>query len=319
MNGCKEDNVMKRLSIIAVTAIAALLSASCNKSIETPMVPAPQGSIILDLDIAGFEGTVDTKAVKNDWAKGDKLNLWFDDWNYTEQANNPTPDLVITYDGTKWTAGKLATGRSLRPSGKFSVLYEGGNDLSKCISYRHSSRQFFEFPNLWVAEIGERSYYYHMIYRKENVGYTYSGNKLTAAIADWYTLSEFKVLVKGLDPAAAGDYALQTVDVTTPGAEKYPNTFGGFCVKPGSEFPEFFNTGGNNKGGVGGVPDVDGVAFYYNRCDFNNATVVEFRLFKKDAGGNFVRTASAPQFTGKTLVTDCKSIKGIVINKSKFE
>ena len=319
MNGCKEDNVMKRLSIIAVTAIAALLSASCNKSIETPMVPAPQGSIILDLDIAGFEGTVDTKAVKNDWAKGDKLNLWFDDWNYTEQANNPTPDLVITYDGTKWTAGKLATGRSLRPSGKFSVLYEGGNDLSKCISYRHASQQFFEFPNLWVAEIGERSYYYHMIYRKENVGYTYSGNKLTAAIADWYTPSAFKVLVKGLDPAAAGDYALQTVDVTTPGAEKYPNTFGGFCVKPGSEFPEFFNTGGNNKGGVGGVPDVDGVAFYYNRCDFNNATVVEFRLFKKDAGGNFVRTASAPQFTGKTLVTDGKSIKGIVINKSKFE
>ena len=319
MNGCKEDNVMKRLSIIAVTAIAALLSASCNKSIETPMVPAPQGSIILDLDIAGFEGTVDTKAVKNDWAKGDKLNLWFDDWNYTEQANNPTPDLVITYDGTKWTAGKLATGRSLRPSGKFSVLYEGGNDLSKCISYRHASQQFFEFPNLWVAEIGERSYYYHMIYRKENVGYTYSGNKLTAAIADWYTPSAFKVLVKGLDPAAAGDYALQTVDVTTPGAEKYPNTFGGFCVKPGSEFPEFFNTGGNNKGGVGGVPDVDGVAFYYNSCDFNNATVVEFRLFKKDAGGNFVRTASAPQFTGKTLVTDGKSIKGIVINKSKFE
>lgn len=66
---------MKRLSIIAVAAIAALLSASCNKSIETPVVPAPQGSIILDLDIAGFEGTVDTKAVKNGWAVGDKLNL----------------------------------------------------------------------------------------------------------------------------------------------------------------------------------------------------------------------------------------------------
>ena len=94
---------MKRLSIIAMAAIAALLSASCNKSIEAPMVPAPQGSIILDLDIAGFAG--DTKAVKNDWANGDKLNLWFDDWNYTAQADNPTPDLVITYDGTKWTAG----------------------------------------------------------------------------------------------------------------------------------------------------------------------------------------------------------------------
>ena len=318
MNGCKEDNIMKRLSIIAVTAIAALLSASCNKSIETPMMPAPQGSIILDLDIAGFEGTGDTKAVKNGWAKGDKLNLWFDDWNYTAQTNNPTPDLVITYDGTKWTAGALAAGRSLKSSGKFSVLYEGGNDLSASNSYWHLGNQFFVYPAQWVAEIGERVNYYHMICRKENVGYTYSGNKLTATIADWYMPSAFKVLVKGLDPAAAGDYALQTVDVTNPGAEKYPNTFGGFCVKPGSEFPEFLNTGGNYKGGVGGVLDADGVAFYYNSCDFNNATV-EFRLFKKDADGNFVRTASAPQFTGKTLKTDGNSIKGIVIDKSKFE
>ena len=86
------------------------------------MVPVPQGSIILDLDIAGFDGAGDTKAAKKGWAKGDKLNLWFDDWNYTARADNPTPDLVITYDGSKWTAGALASGRSLPPSGKFSVL-----------------------------------------------------------------------------------------------------------------------------------------------------------------------------------------------------
>ena len=256
--------------------------------------------------------------MKTGWAAGDKLNLWFDDWNYTEKADNPIPDLVITYDGSKWTAGALAAGRSLKPSGKFSVLYEGGNDLSACSSYWHVGQQFFEFPNLWVSEIGERSYYYHMIYRKEDVSYTYSGNKLTATIADWYTPSAFKVLVKGLDPAAAGDYALQTVDVTTPGTEKYPATRGGFCVKPRSTSPEFLSPGGNYKGGVGGVRDADGIAFYYSSCNFSKATV-EFRLFKKDAGGNFARTASAPQFTGKTLVTDGKSIKGIVIDKSKFE
>ena len=158
-----------------------------------------------------------------------------------------------------------------------------------------------------------------MICRRENVGYTYSGNKLTAAIADWYTPSAFKVLVKGLDPAAAGDYALQTVDVTTPGAEKYPNTFGGFCVKPGSEFPEFLNTGGGYKGGVGGVPDADGVAFYYNGCNFTSGDI-EFRLFKKNAAsGKFEKTAKAPKFTGKTLVTDDKKTIGIVIDKSKFE
>ncbi len=183
------------------------------------MVPAPQDSIILDLDIAGFEGAGDTKAVKKGWVAGDKLNLWFDDWNYNERTNNPTPDLVITYDGSNWTAGELATGRSLKPSGKFSVLYEGGNDLSASDSYWYSGCQFFVYPAQWVAEIGKRVNYYHMICHKENVGYTYSGNKLTAVIADWYMPSAFKVLVKGLDPAAAGDYVLQTVDVTNPGAE----------------------------------------------------------------------------------------------------
>ena len=309
---------MKRISIIIASAFAAMLSASCSKSIETPAAPSPGESIILDLNIAGFDGAGDTKAMKTGWVAGDKLNLWFDDWNYTEQANNPTPDLVITYDGSKWTAGALAAGRSLKPSGMFSVLYEGCNDLSVCNSYWYSGKQFFEYPNLWVGEIGERSYYYHMIYHKEDVSYTYSGNKLTAAIADWMTPSAFKVLVKGLNPAAAGDYALQTVDVTTPGTEKYPATLGGFCVKPRSTSPEFLSVGGNYKGGVGGVLDADGVAFYYRSCNFSNATV-EFRLFKKDAGGNFVRTASAPQFTGKTLVTDGKSIKGIVIDKGKFE
>ena len=309
---------MKRISIIIAVAFAAMLSASCSKSIETPAAPSPGEGIILDLSIAGFDGAGDTKAVKTDWAAGDKLNLWFDDWNYPAPVNDPTPDLVITYDGSKWDARALAAGRSLKPNGKFSVLYEGLNDLSTCISYFHLGRQFFEFPNLWIAEVGERSYYSRMVYYKEEVSYTYADNKLTATIPSWTPLSTFKVLVKGLEPAKAGDYGLRTVDVTTPGAEKYLSTGGGFSVAPGSEFPGFHIVGGNSKGGVGGVPDVDGVAFYYNSCTFNSATV-EFRLFKKDAGGNFVRTASTPQFTGKTLVTDGKSIKGIVIDKSKFE
>ena len=308
---------MKRISIIIAAALAAMLSASCSKSIETPAAPSPGEGIILDLSIAGFDGAGDTKAVKTGWAAGDKLNLWFDNWNYDEQANNRIPDLVITYDGSKWTAGALAAGRSPKPSGKFSVLYEGGNDLSVCNSYWHVSSQFFVYSNRWVDEIDDNSYCYPMIYRKEGVDYTYSDNKLKATIADWTTPSGFKVLVKGLDATTARDYALQTVDVTTTEAEKYPDTLGGFSVTPQSEFPSFMPTGGNYKGGAHGVPDADGVAFYYGSCDFNNATV-EFRLSKKNAG-SLVRTAKTPKFTDKTLVTDGKSVKGVVINKSEFE
>ena len=318
MNGCKEDNVMKRLSIIAVTAIAALLSASCNKSIETPMVPAPQGSIILDLDIAGFEGTVDTKAVKNGWADGDKLNLWFDDWNYTEQANNPTPDLVITYDGTKWTAGELATGRSLKSSGKFSVVYEGFNNLTKYDSKFESGGQLYCAPSDLFGGLRVRQN--NIVYYKYRLDYTYADNKLTATISDWETYSGVKILVKGLNPAEAANYILNAKNIT---ANKFLFEIAGFSIDPKYSFseyyPQVFSIVGSYSGYVLGVPDTDGVAFYYKDANFTNADI-EFRLFKKNAAsGNFDEAAKAPNFTGKTLVTDGKKIFGIVIDKGKFE
>ena len=280
------------------------------------MVPAPQGSIILDLDIAGFEGTGDTKAVKNGWADGDKLNLWFDDWNYNEPANNPTPDLVITYDGTKWTAGEIAAGRSLKPSGKFSVMYEGFNDLSKYKPSFYLGAQWFD-PHMEKCNYEEVSFK-PLVFHCVGIDYAYAGNKLTATISGWYTPTPLKVLVKGLDPAEAESYILQTADVTTPETEKYPRCRGAITVDISSSCPTFGFGSSNYEGYMGRVPDTDGVAFYYYGCDFNNATV-EFRLFKKDAGGNFVRTAKAPKFTGKTLVTDGKKTIGVVIDNSKFE
>lgn len=305
---------MKRLSIIAAAAIAALLSASCNKSIEAPVVPAPQGSIILDLDILGFTG--DTKALKNGWADGDKLNLWFDDWNYTKKVNNPTPDLVITYDGSKWTAGELAAGRSLRPSGKFSVMYEGFNDLSKYTPDFFSISQFFR-PHKELYAVG-KVYFMPLVFECERIDYTYAGNKLTATISGWKTPTALKVSVKGLNPAEAKSYILQAADVTTPGTEVYPDCIGAIVIDVSDYCPTFSLSVPGSSGCMGGVPDADGVAFYYKSCDFTNADI-EFRLFKKNASGDFEGTANAPKFTGKTLVTDDKKTIGIVIGKNKFE
>ena len=305
---------MKRLSIIAMAAIAALLSASCNKSIKSPMVPAPQDSIILDLNIAGFDG--DTKALKNDWADGDKLNLWFDDWNYNEKVNNPTPDLVITYDGSKWTAGELAAGRSLRPSGKFSVMYEGSNNLSEYTPDFFSISQFFR-PHKELYAVGN-VYFMPLVYVCNGINYTYAGNKLSATISGWKTYTPLKVSVKGLNPSEAKSYILQAADVTTPGAEMYPDCIGGIVIDVSDYCPTFSLVVSGSSGCMGGVPDTDGVAFYYNSCNFNNADI-EFRLFKKNAIGKFEKTANAPKFTGKTLVTDDKKTIGVVIDKSKFE
>ena len=311
---------MKRISIIIASAFAAMLSASCSKSIETPAAPSPGESIILDLSIAGFDGAGDTKAVKTGWAAGDKLNLWFDDWNYTEQANNPIPDLVITYDGSKWTAGALAAGRSLKPSGKFSVVYEGFNDLTKYDSKFSSGGQQYRVSCAVVS--GDRAYQCNFMYFKTSIDYTYAGNKLTATIPGWATYSALKVLVKGLNPAEAANYGLRA-EYFEGGTGKTLLNWSGFSIDPTyasyTYYPQVRAVSGNNNGCVLGVPDADGVAFYYRRAQFTNADI-EFRLFKKNAAsGKFDEAAKAPKFTGKTLVTDGKSIKGIVIDKSKFE
>ena len=278
------------------------------------MVPAPQDSIILDLDIAGFAG--DTKAVKNGWAVGDKLNLWFDDWNYTEKVNNPTPDLVITYDGKKWTAGKLAADRSLKPNGKFSVMYEGFNDLSKYTPSFSSVSQLFSPHTEWYDS--DYVHFMPLVFECEEIAYTYADNKLTATISGWHTPTALKVLVKGLNPKVAESYILQTADVTTPGTEKYAYCVGPIAVNISSDCPTFSNVSSNYKGYMGGVPDTDGVAFYYNGYNFNNADI-EFRLFKKNASGKFEKTANA-KFTGKTLVVnDDKKTIGVAIDISKFK
>ena len=311
---------MKRISIIIAAAFAAMLSASCSKSIETPAAPSPGESIILDLNIAGFDGAGDTKAKKTDWAAGDKLNLWFDDWNYTEKANNPIPDLVITYDGTKWDARALAAGRSLRSSGKFTVLYEGYNDLTKYDSKFESGGQQYRVSYAVVS--GDRAYQCSFMYFKTSIDYTYAGNKLTATIPGWVTYSALKVLVKGLNPAEAANYGLRA-EYFEGGTGKTLLNWSGFSIDPTyasyTYYPQVRLVSGNNSGCVLGVPDADGVAFYYRRAQFTNADI-EFRLFKKNAAsGKFDEAAKAPKFTGKTLVTDGKSIKGIVIDKSKFE
>mgnify|MGYP004537409899 FL=1 len=311
---------MKRISIIIASALAAMLSASCSKSIETPAAPSPGESIILDLSIAGFDGAGDTKAVKTGWAAGDKLNLWFDDWNYTAQANNPIPDLVITYDGSKWTAGALAAGRSLKPSGKFSVVYEGYNDLTKYNSKFLNGGQ--QYQASYAVVNGARAYQCNIVYFKTSLDYTYADNKLTATISDWETYTGVKILVKGLNPAEAANYGLRA-EYFEGGTGNTLLNMSGFSIDPTyasyTYYPTVRRVSGNNGGCVLGVPDADGVAFYYVGANFTSATV-EFRLFKKNAtSGNFDEAAKAPKFTGKTLETDGKSIKGIVIDKSKFE
>ena len=161
-------------------------------------------------------------------------------------------------------------------------------------------------------------YFKPLVFECVGIDYSYAGNKLTATISDWRTPTALKVLVKGLNSADAESYILQTADVTTPGTEKYADCIGSIAVTVSNSCPTFGNVSSNSKGYMGGVPDKEGVAFYYNGCNFTSGDI-EFRLFKKNASGAFEKTANA-KFTGKTLVAvDDKKIIGVAIDRSKFE
>lgn len=197
-------------------------------------------------------------------------------------------------------------------------MYEGSNNLSEYTPSFFSISQFFRPHKESYA--GGNVYFMPLVYVCDGIDYTYAGNKLSATISGWKTYTPLKVLVKGLNPAEAKSYILQTADVTTPGTEMYPDCIGAIVIDVSDYRPTFtLLVSGSSGGCIGGVPDADGVAFYYNSCNFTNADI-EFRLFKKNAtSGNFEGTANAPKFTGKTLVTDDKKTIGIVIDKSKFE
>ena len=89
---------MKKI-IYLFAAAATLLAASCNK-IETTEQEITPDAIQLNIKVANLTDTPDTKAAKTGWVSGDKINIWFDDWNNTKPVENHIPDMVITYDGS---------------------------------------------------------------------------------------------------------------------------------------------------------------------------------------------------------------------------
>lgn len=101
--------IMKRI-IIAFAAIAAAFSlVSCNKE----QIEAPSTELKLNIKVANLDGSADTKAVKTAWVAGDKLNIWFDETNYTN------PDLVIKYDGSEWKKDATASVSGKEPAAGF--------------------------------------------------------------------------------------------------------------------------------------------------------------------------------------------------------
>ena len=303
---------MKKI-IYLFAAAATLLAASCNK-IETTEQEITPDAIQLNIKVANLTGTPDTKAAKTGWVSGDKINIWFDDWNFKEEADNHIPDMVITYDGSVWKVSSQVSGLSarLKANGKLTALFEGFNDLSK-YTYQYYTGEWFHPAKVKPAiATYEDVYNSPMVAYAEGLSYSYSDGNITANLDNWNFGTMFKVLLKNDNSKlihSADKYYLQVKNITTG---KYADAKWAFVVISNSNYPTISNGSSNYSGFAAGVQEADGIAFYYTELSASSADI-QFTLYNgQDA------TITTFTATGKTVTPDTKKCTYVAINYSKF-
>ena len=301
---------MKKIFYL-LAAAATLLAASCNK-IETTEQKITPDAIQLNIKVANLTGTPDTKAAKTGWVSGDKINIWFDNWNNTEPKENHIPDMVITYDGSVWKVSSQVSGLSLRlkANGKLTAVFEGFNDLSR-YTYEYYNGEWFHPANVKLAlAAGRRVYNSPMVVTAVGLSYSYSGGTITANLDDWKFDTMFKVLLKNDNSKlkhSADKYYLQVKNIT---ANTYAAAKGAIIVRPGSDNPFIGNGSSNSRGFAAGVQEADGIAFYYIELSASSANI-QFTLYNSQDATVTTYTA-----TGKTV--DENKCTSVAINYSKF-
>ena len=304
---------MKKIFYL-LAAAATLLAASCNK-IETTEQEITPDAIQLNIKVANLTGTPDTKAAKTGWVSGDKINIWFDNWNKTEQEENHIPDMVITYDGSVWKVSSQVSGLSarLKANGKLTALFEGYNNLSK-YTYNYHNGEWFN-PAIVKPAIAtyEEVYNSPMVAYAQGLSYSYSNGTITANLDNWNFDTMFKVLLKNDNSKlihSAEKYYLQVKNIT---ANNYAAAKGAIVVTPGSVNPSIGNGSSNSRGFAAGVQEADGIAFYYIELSASSADI-QFTLYNgQDA------TITTYTATGKTVTPNTKKCTYVAINYSKFQ
>ena len=307
---------MKKI-IYLFAAAATLLAASCNK-IETTEQKITPDAIQLNIKVANLTDTPDTKAAKTDWVSGDKINIWFDDWNYNKPVENHIPDMVITYDGSVWKVSSQVSGLSARlkakANGKLTALFEGYNNLSKyTYNYDRDGCEWFHPAKVKPAIATYQEVYNSpMVVTAVGLSYSYTDGTITAKLDNWNFYTMFKVLLKNDKSKliySAEKYYLQVKNITT---NEYAKAKGAIVVMPGSVNPTILNGSSNNYGFAAGVQEADGIAFYYISLSASSQDI-QFTLY--NGQDETVTTYTA---TGKTVACNSKKCIGVAINYSKF-
>ena len=117
--------------IFFALAALAMVFASCQKE------GAESGSDTIKLnitvaDIGPDDSVTKASSIKEVWAEGDQIYIWYD------SNTGATPDLVITYDGSKWGGPKDITPPGYS-SGYVKCLYDGRVKVASKPGYTYDS------------------------------------------------------------------------------------------------------------------------------------------------------------------------------------
>lgn len=119
---------MKRFLLAAVTFVLVAGFSSCTKDFDT-LAENTNNDIKVVFSVAdkdGFEGA--TRAVKTGWEAGDKIVVFFSTGTEWLLADGNANNLLLTYDGSNWSARANSIGDELLASASgyfFALHYDG--------------------------------------------------------------------------------------------------------------------------------------------------------------------------------------------------
>ena len=127
VNNIKQHNMRKVFLVFAVLAIGF---ASCQKTEPDNGSETESENITLNITVAGLwsEESATKAQVKTGWVSGDQISIWYD------SNQGDTPDIVITYDGSRWVAPESIAAPKYA-NGYAKCLYDGRVKVASKVGY----------------------------------------------------------------------------------------------------------------------------------------------------------------------------------------
>ena len=127
--------------IIFALAALAMVFASCSEDDSEPGSTVKLNITVADI---GPDVPVVRSSIKEVWTNGDQISIWYD------TNTEATPDLVITYNGSEWTAPANIPAPS-HASGYVKCVYDGRVKVASRADYTYNSATFTFNIDSWTC------------------------------------------------------------------------------------------------------------------------------------------------------------------------